>query len=169
MSTAAFPDKRWGKPGGFLAKATYKLVSSRPGSWFASKTAPLDRRILLRSRGRFSLLGPIGAPTMLLTTTGTKTGEPRISPLLYARDGERLIVAGSNFGQDKHPAWTGNLLKDPHAVVAIGGQSVPAVAALLDGSEAEKAYGLMKAVAPMYAKYQTKTDRDIRVFALTAV
>ena len=168
-NTVGFPDKRWGSPDGWLSKATYRIVSTRPGSWVARRTAPLDRRILLRSNGRFSLLGPIGAPTMLLTTTGAKSGAARISPLLYARDGERLIVAGSNFGQEKHPAWTGNLLKDANAVVAIGGRSVPAVAALLDGPEADKAYGLMKAAAPMYGNYQQKTDRDIRVFALTAV
>ena len=127
---------------------------------------PLDRPLLLRTGGRFTLLGPVGLPTLLLETTGAKTGQPRISPLLYARDGDRLIVVGSNFGQAHHPAWSGNLIKTPAATVIMAGQRIPVHAELLAGAEADAAYDKMIALAA-YAAYRGRTDREIRVFALT--
>lgn len=105
---------------------------------------------------------------MLLTVTGAKSGLPRTSPLLYGRDGESLIVVGSNFGGAKHPAWSSNLLANPSCTVTIGGVDVPAVATLLDGEAAEAAYQVMMDVAPNYRVYRGRTDRAIRVFRLTA-
>lgn len=167
-SNVGFPEMRWGSANGWFRSVSFGFASTTLGSWIARKCAPLDRRLLLRSNGRFTLLGPIGAPTMLLTTTGAKSGLDRTSALLYARDGDRLVVAGSNFGQQRHPAWSSNLVKNPQAVVTIGGRAVPALARLLEGDEAEAAYRQMMAVAPMYQSYREKTDRPIRVFALTA-
>jgi deazaflavin-dependent oxidoreductase (nitroreductase family) len=128
---------------------------------------PLDRRVLIRSNGRRTLLGPIGAPTLLLETTGRKSGLPRNSPLLFARDGDSVVVVGSNFGQAHHPAWTANLLADPRAVVLVGGERIPVTAALLEGAEAEAAYQKMVEVTSVYATYRGRTARQIRVFRLT--
>jgi deazaflavin-dependent oxidoreductase (nitroreductase family) len=128
---------------------------------------PVDRRVLIRSNGRRTMLGPIGAPTLLLETVGRKSGQPRISPLLFARDGSSVIVVGSNFGQQHHPAWTGNLLAHPDAVVVTGGQRIPVRATLLEGDEAEAAYQKMVDIAVTYAAYRGRTDRQIRVFRLT--
>lgn len=106
---------------------------------------------------------------MLLTTTGAKSGLARMSPLLYARDGDSLIVVGSNFGQDRHPAWTGNLIAHPDTViVTIGGADVPARAELLTGDEAEAGYQRMAEATRTYTEYRSRTDRAIRVFRLTA-
>lgn len=115
------------------------------------------------------MLGPLGVPILLLTTTGAKSGRPRTTPLLYAREGEDLLVVGSNFGQPHHPTWTGNLLANPEALVTIGGKQVRAVAKLLTGVEAETAYQKMIEVARTYAEYRSRTDRAIRVFRVTAV
>ena len=164
-----FPDVRWGSESSPLRKPMVAFSCTRAGSWFIRTMTPLDRRLLQRSRGKYTVLGPLGAPILLLTTTGRKSGLPRTQPLLHAREGDALIVVGSNFGQEHHPAWTGNLLADPHAVVTIGGVDVPAVATLLTGDEAERAYGLMKDVARSYEEYRSRTDREIRVFRLTAV
>jgi deazaflavin-dependent oxidoreductase (nitroreductase family) len=112
------------------------------------------------------VLGPIGAPTMLLETTGRKSGQARISPLLFARDGDSILVVGSNFGQQHHPAWTGNLLAAPVAAAIIRGKRIPVTAALLVGDEAEAAYQRMVELTGVYAKYRTRTDREIRVFRL---
>jgi len=108
-------------------------------------------------------------PVLLLTTTGATTGLPRTTPLLYARDGDHLLVAGSNFGQAHHPAWSGNLLADPEAVVTIGGTAIPVVATPLHGDEAVPAYRKLEQVAGAYTKYRSRTDREIRVFRLRAV
>ena len=130
---------------------------------------PLDRMVLLRTEGRRTLLGPIGAPTLLLETTGRKSGLKRISPLLFARDddGKRVIVVGSNFGQQHHPAWTGNLIADPSAVVKAGGRAVPVRATLLEGAAADAGYQKMVDVTRVYDVYRGRTDRQIRVFRLT--
>jgi deazaflavin-dependent oxidoreductase (nitroreductase family) len=130
---------------------------------------PLDRAVLTRSNGRFTVLGPIGAPTLLLVTTGAKSGQERTSPLLYGRDGDQLIVVGSNWGQPHHPAWTGNLIKQPEAEVIMGGRRIAVHARLLAGDEAEAAYRKMIAVNSVYAAYRGRTDRAIRVFTLAAI
>lgn len=164
----SFPDVRWGKERAWLRGPVTAFSSSRPGSWLIRTLTPLDRRVLLRSRGRRTVLGPIGAPTLLLTTTGRKSGLPRTTPLLYARQGETLIVVGSNFGQEHHPAWTGNLLANPAAVVVMGGQEIPVGAELLTGDQSAAGYAAMVEVAGTYSAYRARTDRDIRVFRLTA-
>jgi deazaflavin-dependent oxidoreductase (nitroreductase family) len=166
--SSPFPDVRWGSATSRLQKPAAAVASTRPGSWLIKKLTPLDRKILVRSKGRKTVLGPLGAPTMLLTVTGAKSGLPRTSPLLYGRDGESLIVVGSNFGGTKHPAWSTNLIAHPECTVTIGGVDVPARATLLEGDEAEAAYQVMIEVAPNYRVYRGRTDRAIRVFRLTA-
>jgi deazaflavin-dependent oxidoreductase (nitroreductase family) len=165
---AGYPDVRWGSESSWLRGPFVAFSTTKPGSWFIKTMTPLDRRLLVRSKGRYTALGPIGAPTMLLTTTGAKSGLARTSPLLYSRDGEAIIVVGSNFGQDKHPAWTTNLIAHPQDVlVTIGGQDVPSCAELLSGEEAEAGYALMAATTRTYTEYRSRTDREIRVFRLT--
>ena len=162
-----FPDVRWGSENSPLRRPAIKIASTRAGAWLLRTATPLDRRLLLRTHGRFTVLGPVGAPTMLLETTGARTGQPRVTPLIYVRDGDRLIVVGSNFGQATHPAWSGNLIKNPDAVVIMGGQRIPVRAELLDGRAAEDGYRQLSELAEAYAVYRSRTDRRIRVFALT--
>lgn len=161
------PDERWGNRDGLLAKIAIKFASTKPGSWTVRTLMPLDRKLLIRSNGKRTLLGPVGAPTMLLETTGRKSGQIRVSPLLFAHDGDTVIVVGSNFGQEHHPAWTGNLLAAPSAVAVVRGRRIPVTATLLAGDEGEAAYALMAEVAAAYSVYRTRTDREIRVFRLT--
>ncbi len=165
---SAFPEQRWGSETSRLRRPAVAFSSTSAGSWLIRTLTPLDRRILIRSRGRRTLLGPIGAPTLLLTTTGAKSGLPRTTPLLYGRLDDDLVVVGSNFGQDHHPAWTGNLLKAPAAKVTMAGQDITVTARLLTGAEAEAAYAVMEATAQTYAVYRDRTDRQIRVFRLIA-
>jgi deazaflavin-dependent oxidoreductase (nitroreductase family) len=164
---ATIPDARWGKQDGLLAKAGTAFASTRIGSRTLRALTPLDRKVLIKTMGRRTLLGPIGAPTMLLETIGRKSGQPRVTPLLFARDGESIIVVGSNFGQEHHPAWTGNLIANPEAAVIAGGARVPVRATLLEGDEAETAYRAMIEVTTVYAEYRNRTDRAIRIFRLT--
>jgi deazaflavin-dependent oxidoreductase (nitroreductase family) len=161
------PEARWGSSDSAFARSVARFGSTRLGSWTIRTLMPLDRRLLVRSNGRRTLLGPIGAPVMLLETTGRKSGVKRVSPLLFARDGDSLVVVGSNFGQQHHPAWTGNLLADPHAVTVVRGERIPVVATFLEGEEAEAAYVKMVEIADTYATYRGRTDREIRVFRLT--
>jgi deazaflavin-dependent oxidoreductase (nitroreductase family) len=161
------PEELGGKQGGLLSRVGTAFASTKPGSWTIRKLMPLDRRLMIRSEGRKTVLGPIGAPTMLLETTGRKSGQARLSPLLFARDGGSIVVVGSNFGQQHHPAWTGNLLAAPVAAAIIRGKRIPVTATLLTGDEAEAAYQRMVELTGVYSRYRTRTDRDIRVFRLT--
>ena len=163
------PDVRWGKTNGVMARIGTRFASTKPGSWTIRQLMPLDRKVLLRTQGRRTVLGPLGAPMLLLETTGRKTGQPRVSPLLYAGDGSTAIVVGSNFGQEHHPAWTGNLLAQPRATIITGGKTIPVTAELLEGDDAEAAYQEMVQVTAVYAAYRQRTDRSIRVFRLTPV
>ena len=106
-------------------------------------------------------------PLLLLTTTGRKTGQRREIPLTYLREGDRLFLVGSNFGQTRHPAWSSNLLADPNAWVTMGGHEIPVVAQRLTGPESERIYESFADYASNYAAYRDRTDRDIRVFELT--
>jgi len=162
------PDYRWGKQDSWASRVAERFAATKAGSWTVRTLMPLDRKLLLRTRGRRTILGPVGAPTLLLETTGRKSGLPRVSPLLYTRDdGDAVIVVGSNFGQEHHPAWTGNLIAHPHARVISGGAEVSVVAELLTGEDATAGWQKMVENVSVYAVYKTRTDRDIRVFRLT--
>lgn len=162
----AIPDYRWGNSA-TLNRAAAALASTKPGSWAIRKLMPLDRKVMLRTNGRRSVLGPVGVQSLLLETIGRKSGQKRWSPLLFARDGDAVIVVGSNFGQERHPAWTGNLIAHPDVRVISGGVEVPVHAELLAGAEAEAGWQKMVDSLSVYAVYRTRTDREIRVFRLT--
>jgi deazaflavin-dependent oxidoreductase (nitroreductase family) len=132
-----------------------------------SQLTPLDHRLLHRSNGRFTIFGPLGVPLLLLTTTGRKTGQLRQIPLTYMREGDRLFLVGSNFGQARHPAWSSNLLADPNAWVTMGGREIPVITTKLTGPESERVFRKFADYAPNYDANRGRTDRDLRVFELT--
>lgn len=165
-----FPDKRWGREDSRLRGLAVAFSSTSVGSRLIRALVPLDRALLERTGGRRTVLGPIAAPILLLTTTGARSGLERTTPLLFAREeGGTLVVVGSNFGLDHHPAWTSNLLAHPRAVVRVAGEAVSVAAELLEGEAAEAAYAEMVEVARTYATYRSRTSRQIRVFRLAAV
>jgi deazaflavin-dependent oxidoreductase (nitroreductase family) len=166
MST--FPDARWGSENSRLRRPLIWFGSTHAGSWVIRTLTPLDRYVIERSHGRYTALGPLGAPTVLLTTTGAVSGQARTTPLLFARDGDDILVAGSNFGQAHHPAWSKNLIVHPDATATVGGKAVPVTAELLTGDEALAGFEKMIDVVPVYAEYRNRTNRAIRVFRLRA-
>jgi deazaflavin-dependent oxidoreductase (nitroreductase family) len=167
LSTNSLPAPRTRPLIAEIVTAGTLLRRSRLSEIGGSPAAPLDRKLLQRSLGRFTILGPIGAPTVLLTTTGRKSGQPRTNPLLYIRDNGRLVVVGSNFGHSTHPAWTANLLAVPNGTVTLGSTIVPVVATPIDGTEYEDLYTAFVNMASVYGGYRQRTDRTMRMFALT--
>jgi deazaflavin-dependent oxidoreductase (nitroreductase family) len=92
------------------------------GNWYARKLAPLiDPPLLRLTGGRVSTLYPF--PVMLLTTIGAKSGLRRTHPLVYAIDGDRLMLIASNYGGLNHPAWYRNLVANPKVDVLAGKHS----------------------------------------------
>jgi deazaflavin-dependent oxidoreductase (nitroreductase family) len=165
---STFPDERWGSENSKLRRPMIWFGSTHFGSWVIRSLTPFDRYVIKRSHGRYTALGPLGAPTMLLTTTGAVSGKPHTTPLLFARDGDDVLVAGSNFGQAHHPAWSKNLIVHPESIATVGGKAVPVTAELLRGEEALAGFEKMIAVVPVYAEYKNRTERAIRVFRLRA-
>lgn len=168
--TAQFPNRQWGSRTGVLGRTASAFAATRIGSAVVRTLTPLDRKLLQRTDARYTVLGPIGVPIILLTTTGRKSGQPRTSPLLYVHDGDTLYVVGSNFGQAHHPAWTANLLAHPEASVTIAGQHIPVRARPLDDAEhKQQVYDRFIETTEAYAAYRDRTTRDLRIFALTRV
>ncbi|NKY35907.1 nitroreductase family deazaflavin-dependent oxidoreductase [Nocardia speluncae] len=165
--TQPFPQWQWGSPDSALSRVAGRFAATTPGSWVIRKLTPLDRRVLERTGAKYTVLGPVGAPVLLLTTTGRKTGAPRTQPLLYVHDGDTLYVIGSNFGQAHHPAWTANLLADPGATVAVAGERIPVTATPVDDSAKETIFQRFIELTSAYATYRERTSRDLRIFALT--
>jgi len=104
-----------------------------------------------------------GAPCLVLTTTGRKTGAARKIPIIFGTDGDAFVLIGSQGGAPTHPNWYVNLLADPHATVQVKGDRHDVVAATVEGPERERLWKLMTAIWPAYDTYQTRTDRVIPV------
>ncbi|MEO3837180.1 nitroreductase family deazaflavin-dependent oxidoreductase [Nonomuraea sp. B10E8] len=107
-----------------------------------------------------------GAPLLLLTTTGAKSGKQSTTPLMYLPDGDRHVVIASAGGADKHPAWYHNLRATPKATIEVGVDTFEARAVAVEGEERDRLYARMVAQAPQFAEYEAKTTRRIPVVVL---
>jgi len=108
-----------------------------------------------------------GAPTLLLTTTGRKTGEARTSALIFARDGDDYVIVASVGGMPKHPAWYLNLQADPSATIQVKGDIIEVVARTASDDDKARLWEIVNRVWPNYDVYQSRTDRVIPVVVLT--
>ena len=114
--------------------------------------------------------GPFeGATLLLLTTTGAKSGQPRLSPLAYLTIDDKMIIVGSKAGADTNPHWVHNLRANPRAHVEVGTDAYDVVARELPDDERDAAYPKIVEVAPGFGDYQSKTSRVIPLFELQRV
>ena len=107
-----------------------------------------------------------GAPVLLLTTTGRKSGQRRTRPLLYLRDGDNMVVVASNGGNDRHPAWWLNLDKNPEAEVRVGNEKKRVRAEKANEDERSRLWPLVVKMYPRFEDYQKGTGREIPVVIL---
>lgn len=144
------------------------FAGTRWGSVFLRALLPrADRMMLKLTNGRRNFTSH-AVPTLILTTIGRKSGEPRAQPLCYLRDGGDLVVVGSNWGQEHHPAWTSNLLAKPQAKILLDGEEVDVQASLVPDHEWEGLYARFEAMSSNYRSYKSRTGgRPIRIFRLT--
>jgi len=108
-----------------------------------------------------------GRDLLLLTTTGRKSGRKHVTPVVFTRDGDRLLVYASKAGAPHHPDWYLNLVAAPRVVVEVGPDRFEAVATPLEGEERDRQFAAQAARAPAFAEYAQKTTRVIPVVALT--
>ncbi|GAB4114047.1 MAG: nitroreductase/quinone reductase family protein [Roseiflexaceae bacterium] len=131
------------------------IGATRFGGWFMTRVAPPIDRVLFRlTRGRLRI--SLGLPSLILTTIGAKSGEPRTTPLVYLPDRRRIILIASNGGNPNNPAWYYNLKKNPRAKVLIAGHEAEYIAHEASGQEREQ---LWQRAAQMYAGYDTYQAR----------
>ena len=107
-----------------------------------------------------------GAPVMLLTTTGRKSGRTRTAPLIYLEDGENLVVAASKAGSARQPLWYRNLQANPDVEVEIGAKKRLLRARTAGAEEKAKFWPRLTVIYPDYDDYQARTERDIPVVIL---
>jgi deazaflavin-dependent oxidoreductase (nitroreductase family) len=108
-----------------------------------------------------------GTKTLLLTTTGRRSGERREHALIYGRHGDDYLVVASKGGAPQHPAWYLNLQADPSVELQVGDDRFAATARTAKPEEKPELWRIMTAEWPAYDEYQTKTDRDIPVVVLS--
>jgi deazaflavin-dependent oxidoreductase (nitroreductase family) len=111
--------------------------------------------------------GPFaGADIVLLTTTGSKSGQPRLSPLAYFTIDGRILIVGSYGGAPKDPAWVHNLRVNPKAQVEISAESYDVIARELPRDERDALFDKVVELSPGFGEYQAKTSRVIPLFEL---
>jgi deazaflavin-dependent oxidoreductase (nitroreductase family) len=108
-------------------------------------------------------------PSLLLTTTGRKTGEKFVFPLFYGNAGNSYFVVASKGGAPQHPGWYRNILSNPEVEVQVGTAKVKARARTATGEERARLWEKSLEFWPPYADYQRKTEREIPVVVLDPV
>ncbi len=115
-----------------------------------------------------------GVPTLLLTTTGRKSGELRRTALIYGRDSDDYVIVASKGGAPNNPLWYENLVAQPKVTIQVGADVFDCVASTYEesgvaGEQRQKAWGSLVAIWPGFAEYQTKTARRIPLVRLKRV
>ena len=119
------------------------------------------------SKGRIGGRFLRGAPVLLLTSIGRKSGQPRTTPLLFLRDGERLVVVASKGGFSTHPLWYGNVEANPRVEVELAGERRAMLARRASDAEKQALWPKLVAMYRDFDDYQARTERDIPVVILS--
>jgi deazaflavin-dependent oxidoreductase (nitroreductase family) len=103
---------------------------------------------------------------LLLQTTGRKSHAPKITPLIYGKDGARFVIVASRGGAPTHPAWFLNLKDQPEVRFQVADKKFRGLARIVSGAERERLFSMMAGLYPPYVNYQGKTTREIPVVVL---
>ncbi len=109
------------------------------------------------------------APLILITHTGAKTGTKRTSPLVFTRDGDRIVLIASKGGAPTHPHWYLNMTANPQVTVELPGETFEARVTEVTGEERDRLYDAQAAQMPNFADYANATDRKIPVLVLDRI
>ena len=123
-----------------------------------------------RANGGKVLSGPfVNAPLLLLTTTGAKSGRPFTTPLVYTKDGNRIVIIASKGGFPTNPAWYHNLKANPTTTLEIGKEKFQAKATITKDPERQRLFDAQAKVMPNFTEYQKNTTRQIPVIVLERI
>lgn len=130
-----------------------------------------NRKVIAEFRANGGKVGPPfeGAPMILVTHRGAKSGKEYTTPLVYSADGDRYVIIASKAGAPDDPQWYRNMVTHPDVTVEIGSESFAAVASVAEGEERTRLYRAQAALMPNFDEYEQKTTRTIPVVVLTRV
>ena len=153
-----------------VRRAVAPLTRTRLFRALAPVVLPAAERVMARlTDGRVQLSGLL-VPSLVLHSTGAKSGAPRDTVLMYTPDGRgRAIVAGTTFAQERHPGWTYNLLAHPDASITVRGRRMPVRATLIGDDARESAWARIEEQWPGYRAYERDSGRVVRLFRLQPV
>ena len=146
----------------------YTERQERRGRRITRLGAKFNIFIYRKSNGRFGAKFPrTHAPICLLTTTGRHSGLARTTPLLYMRDGERVIIVASQGGMSRHPDWYFNIVASPKVTIDIEGDAQAMLARTATADEKATLWPRLVEMHPPFTTYQQRTERDIPVVICT--
>jgi deazaflavin-dependent oxidoreductase (nitroreductase family) len=149
-------------------KLIQKLAAMRGSSWALSKILPsIDRQVFRLSGGRQTLANLLsGLPTILVTSTGAKSGLPRTTPLAGIPERDGFIIIGSNLGQKHHPAWVYNVRAHPKVRIDRKGKTSEYTAREVSGEERQRLWDKALTYYQGFNAYDARVEREIAVFML---
>jgi deazaflavin-dependent oxidoreductase (nitroreductase family) len=150
-----------------VGRSVIRMAASPAFARVAPSVVPRLDRLVHRLTGGRTTMSAGMVPTVLLTTTGSRSGEPRTVPLACFPEGDDLYVVGSNYGRERHPAWSTNLMATPRARASFDGRDYDVDAHLLTPVEKAETWPRLVAAWPVYDTYVERSGRDLRVFRLS--
>ncbi|MEF3273564.1 MAG: nitroreductase family deazaflavin-dependent oxidoreductase [Chloroflexus sp.] len=143
-----------------------RLSATRVGTWFVRTCLqPLDRLILRLSGGRFGIVSLV-YPTLILITTGARSGKQHQTPLLFLPDGNRIVLVASNFGRSRLPGWYYNLRARPQSQVNIYGHTFACRAREVTGIEYLELWERVVRYYPGFAVYAQRSGYATPIIVL---
>ena len=152
---------------GVIGRSVIRMAASPAFARVAPSVVPRLDRLVHRLTGGRTTMSAGMVPTVVLTTTGSRSGEPRTVPLACVPEGDVLYVVGSNYGRERHPAWSTNLIATPRASASFAGRDYEVDAHLLTATEKAEAWPRLVGAWPAYDTYVERSGRDLRVFRLS--
>jgi deazaflavin-dependent oxidoreductase (nitroreductase family) len=146
---------------------TFRIDFTKPG-W-----QDQHRDVYLRTKGAEGHLadftvagGSTETPCLILKTTGRRSGEAKVLPLIYGNSGADFVIVASKGGAPSHPAWFLNLEANSEVEFQVADKAYRGIARVTQGAERGSLYKMMEGVYPPYTEYQARTDREIPVVVL---
>ena len=142
-------------------RMTQSAAQTRLGGFLFITVFPaIDKRLMPLTRGRLKVA--IGQPMLLLHTRGAKSGQARVTPLLYTPRGDAFVIVASKAGATHHPAWYHNIVAHPEAVeVEFGGRRTPVTPKIAEGAERDELWRLVNENYNGYETYQHRAGERV--------
>jgi deazaflavin-dependent oxidoreductase (nitroreductase family) len=161
-----------GHEGGLSMKEALlvRITTGKLFTWILARLASrVDPVLFKATNGRLTMFGPTAFPMVTITMVGRKSGKERSVHLAAVEDGGDQLIVASSMGRENHPGWRYNLEANPLVDVQSEGETYKARAEVLCDEDKDKVWGKIRESIPQMRVYETRTDRNIRVFRLRRI